>query len=175
MEYVEGILHVLGWIAFGLVVIVAIALNALGLFGNWLILGAVAAVWILTGFEHFGLITLGILLALAIVGEVLEAVAASYGATVFGGSKKAFLYIVAGCILGAIAGTPWLPIVGSLIGALIGGFAAATLYEYIVEERHVRESVWAGIGAALGKAGGIFAKLFVGFVMLAVTAFSYFY
>ncbi len=175
MEYMEGILHVLGWIAFGLVVIVAIALNSLGLFGNWLILGAVAAVWLLTGFEQFGLITLGILLALAIVGEVLEAVAASYGATVFGGSKKAFLYIAAGCILGAIGGTPLFPIVGSLIGALIGGFAAATLYEYIVEERHARESVWAGIGAALGKAGGIFAKLFVGFVMLAVTAFSYFY
>lgn len=171
----EGVLYLLGWIAFGLVVIVAIALNALGLFGNWLILGAVAAAWILTGFEHFGLITLGILLLLAIAGEILEAVAASYGATVFGGSKKAFLYVVGGCILGAIAGTPLLPIVGSLIGAVLGGFAAATLYEYIVAERHLRDSIWAGFGAALGKAGGIFAKLFVGFVMLAVAAFSYFY
>ncbi len=175
MEYMEGILHVLGWIAFGLVVIVAIALNSLGLFGNWLILGAVTAVWVLSGFEHFGLLTLGILLALAIAGEVLEAAAASYGAAAFGGSKEAFFYIVAGCILGGIAGTPVFPIVGSLLGALAGGFAAAALYEYLVKERYVRDSVWAGIGAALGKAGGIFAKLFTGFVMLAVAAFSYFY
>ena len=38
------LLAVIGWIAFALAVIAAIALNLLGLFGNWIILGAVAVV-----------------------------------------------------------------------------------------------------------------------------------
>ena len=79
-----------------------------------------------------------------------------------------------GCILGAIAGTA-IPIlvIGNLIGACLGAFLGAGLYEYIKMEKKAGEAAWTGFGAALGKVGGLFAKLFCGFAMLVVIFFSF--
>lgn len=163
-------LVILGWTGFVVTVLVGIALNAIGLFGNWLILGAIAAAWVLSDFAYFGPWALAIGLVLAILGEVLEAMAASYGAARFGGSrdKKAMFLVIVGCILGGIFGTPWFPIVGTLAGACLGAFLAATLYEYVVMEKQAGPSMHVGIGAVLGRVGGLFAKMFMGFAILAV-------
>ena len=75
--------------------------------------------------------------------------------------------------MGAIVGTPWLPIVGTLIGACLGAFVAALAYELIVMQRQVGEAAWTGFGAALGKIGGLLAKLAIGLVMLIVAALTY--
>jgi uncharacterized protein YqgC (DUF456 family) len=168
MRLVDTFLMVCGWTAFGIAIVVAQVLNVLGLFGNWLILAAVACAWVLTGFVHFDLVCLGILLVLAIVGEVLETALAAYGATKFGGGKGSAWAALAGCILGAIAGSPLLPVVGTLIGACIGAFVAAAIYEYIQMEKQVHQALWTGLGAAIGKIAGQMAKVFVGIAMLLV-------
>ena len=169
----ETALAITGWTLFVILILTGVALNAVGLWGSWVILVTVAGAWLLSGFEHFSILCLVILTLLATAGEILESVAASYGATRFGGSRKAFLTIVAGGILGAIAGTPILPIIGSLAGAIAGAFIAAALYEFIVMERSTGASLWTGVGAVLGRLAGAFAKLLVAVFML-ITAYIFF-
>lgn len=157
-----------GWTLFGIAIAAGLILDLVGLFGNWIILAAVGAAALASGFEHFGARTLAVLLALAIVGEVLEALASGMGAAKFGGGKGAIGASVVGCILGAIAGTGVFPIAGTLAGACAGAFLAATLYEYLRSEKELGDAVQVGFGAALGKVGGLFLKTFVGATMLIV-------
>jgi len=169
---VETGIAILLWTAFTLIVACGLALDLVGLFGNWLILGAVATVWLIPGFNHFGLWSVLALFAIAVLGEVLETVLAGYGARRFGGSKGASLAALVGCIGGAIVGTPWLPIIGTLLGACAGAFVAAALYEYIQMEKKAGEAAWTGFGATLGKLGGLFAKFLCGLTMLLVAALT---
>lgn len=169
----ELLLSVAGWGAFTLVVLIGLALNLVGLFGNWVILVAIAAVWTATGFAHFGPWTLLILLALAAVGEVLEMLAAGYGASRFGGGKGAALASLAGCIAGAIFATPWFPLIGTLVGAIAGAFLGAMSYELTIARKSPGDSFRTGFGAALGRTGAVLAKFFIGLVMLAVAFVFY--
>lgn len=166
-------LAITGWTLFGIAIAVGLLLDLIGLFGNWIILLAIAAAMLLTGFEHFGWWTVGILLVLAILGEVLEMLAAGAGAARFGGGKGAITAAVVGCIAGAILGSPILPIIGTILGACLGAFAAAALYEYLMMERTLGQAMNVGFGAAAGKVAGIFFKFFVGLVMLGVAAFNF--
>ena len=175
MSWLVTILAVLGWIVFGLVIIAALLLDLVGLFGNWLILAVVAAAWAISGFEHFGGYTIPILLGLAILGEILETAAAGIGAAKFGGGKGSIVASVIGCMLGAVIATFLIPVplIGTLIGACGGAFAAATAYELTRKEHGIEGSVRVGVGAALGKVGGLFAKTLVGFLMLGVAAWNF--
>ena len=161
-------LAVLGWTLFGLAILAALVLDLLGLFGNWIILVAVGAAAAISGFEHFGGYTLVILLVLAILGEVLEAVAAGVGAAKYGGGKGAVGAALVGTLVGAVLGTSLFPILGTIIGACAGAFFFATLDEFLVSNRALDSATRIGFGAALGKIGGLFAKTFVGFAMLLV-------
>lgn len=159
-------LSIVGWTLFGLAILVGLALDLIGLFGNWIILAAFALAFVASGFEYFSWAILAVLLVLAILGEVAETAAAGYGAAKFGGSKGAAVAAIVGTIAGAIIGTPWFPLIGTIIGAALGAFLAAGLYEYIKHGKTFDDSSRVGIGAAFGKVLGLFAKTFVGFAML---------
>jgi len=180
MGFMEGVVNlmgdaavIVGWCMFGLAIVVGLCLDMVGLFGNWIILGAVALAWVLTGFEHFGIFGLAFMAGFAILGEVLETLLAGYGAKKFGGSKGSMVAALVGCIAGAILGSGLLLIVGTLIGACVGAFAGAALYEYVQMEKTHNEALWTGLGAALGKVGGLFAKLFCGIAMLLIAVLTY--
>lgn len=166
-------LATVGWIGFGLAVVVGLALDLVGLFGNWIILGAVAAAWALTGFTHFGWPAMLGLTGLAALGEILEAFAAGAGAKRFGGGRGAILSALAGGIAGAIVATPVMPLAGTVVGACAGAFAAAAAHEILLMRRHPREAAWTGFGAALGRIGGLIAKLAMGIGMLIIAAVTY--
>jgi hypothetical protein len=168
-------LAITGWSLFALAVVVGLLLDMLGLFGNWIILGAVVIAWVATGFEHFGWVGLLFMTGLAVLGEVLEFFAAGYGAAKFGGGRGTIVSALVGCLAGAIIFTPLIPIplIGTLIGACLGAFLAAALYEYIQMERQVHQAMWTGFGAALGRVGGIFAKFLAGIIMLAIAALTF--
>ncbi len=170
----SGALAALGWTLFGLAIVAGLLLDVVGLFGNWIILGATAIVWAASGFDYFGPWTLVFMTALAVLGEVLEVVVAGVGARRFGGSKGSMIAALIGCLVGAVVGTPWFPIVGTLIGACVGAFAAATLYEYLQQDKALHAALWTGLGAAIGKVGGLLAKLLCGLAMLAIAAMSLF-
>jgi len=154
------------WTVFSLLVLSGLALNMVGLFGNWVILLAIVIVWVSTGFVHFGWIGLGIILALAIIGEVLEAGAAAVGAQRFGGTKGTMVAAIVGAIAGGVLGTPVLPVIGTLLGAIVGAFVAAALYEIIQSDKPLGQAMYTGFGAAIGKVGGILAKFSMGILML---------
>ena len=164
----EVALTILVWSVVGLVVLISLGLNLLGLFGNWTILASMVGVWLFYGMEPFGLWGLGGMVVLAALGELLEFLFAGFGAKQFGGSKGAMVAALVGCLLGAVAGTPLFPVLGTLVGAIVGAFVAAAVYEFLQNDASAGTSVWVGIGAAIGKVGGILAKFTCGLLMLAV-------
>lgn len=167
------VLAIIGWTVFGGAILAALVLNLVGLFGNWVLLVVFSVAGLLTGFEHFGGWTLGILLGLAVLGEILEAISSAVGTARYGGGKGAMTASLAGCLLGALAGTAVLPLVGTLIGACLGAFAAAALYEYLMMDKSLDSALHVGFGAALGRVAGLFLKTFVGFAMLLVAALNF--
>ena len=166
-------LAIVGWICFALAILVGLALDLVGLFGNWVILGALVVLWVVTGFEHFGPWSLAIIAGLAGLGEVIEALAAGYGAKKFGAQKGAMVAAVVGCLAGSIIGTPLLPVIGTLAGACLGAFIGAAAYQYLVMEKRADAALWTGLGATLGKVAGLFAKLLIGFAILLIAALTY--
>jgi uncharacterized protein YqgC (DUF456 family) len=170
---VELALSILGWTTFVLLILTGLVLDLIGLFGNWVILVAIGGLWAFTGFEHFGWIALVLMLGLAVLGEVLETAFSGFGASRFGGGRGAMVAAVVGCIGGAMFGTPIFPIIGTVIGACVGAFGAAALYEYVQMEKSVQDAAWTGFGAALGKVAGMLAKSFCGLGILAVAYVTY--
>ncbi len=166
-------LSILGWSFFGLAIVAGLLLDLVGLFGNWIILAAAALAWVATGFTHFNGWTMAILVALAVAGEVLETLAAGYGAAKYGGGKGAIVAALIGCLVGALVGTPLFPIIGTLIGACAGAFLFAAAYEYLALQKRPDEALRTGFGAALGKVLGLFAKLLCGFMMLLAMALTF--
>lgn len=167
------VLAIIGWALFGVAVVLGLFLDMLGLFGNWVILLAVGCAAVLSGFDHFGGWTLVVLLGLATLGEILEALSAGVGAARYGGGKGAMAAAVVGCILGALGGSVVFPIVGTIVGACLGAFGAAALYEYLNTDKNAGGAFWVGVGAAIGKVGGLFAKTLVGVLMLGVCLVTY--
>lgn len=170
----ELALEIVGWTLFGLAVLVGLMLDLVGLFGNWIILAAVTLAFVFSGFEYFSWPVLGVLLVIAILGEIIETAAAGFGAAKFGGSRGSMAAAIVGCILGAILGTPIFPLLGTIVGAAVGAFVGAGLYEYLQGQKSANDATQIGIGAALGKVAGLFAKTFAGFTMLFVAFLGFF-
>jgi uncharacterized protein YqgC (DUF456 family) len=170
---IASVAAVAGWILFGITILAGIALNVVGLFGNWIILAAIALAWMATGFDHWGVWSIASLAALAFLGEVLETLSAGYGAAKFGGGRGAIVSALIGGIAGAMFGTPVLPVLGTLAGACIGAFIGATLHEALLMRRKAGPAAWTGFGAAMGRMGGVLAKLLIGLVMLLVAFMTF--
>ena len=100
----------------------------LGLPGTWLLLAlAGLAEWI-TEPRLFGTPVLVIAVALAVAGEVWEALSSSVRARRAGAGRRGSIGALAGGIGGALLGTMLIPIpvVGTLIGGGLGAFALSS-------------------------------------------------
>jgi len=163
------------WIAVALALLFAVAglgcllLVLVGLPGAWVLVGLallleLADGWLLGAPDRvtFGWGTIAGCAALALAGELVEAVAGAAGARLGGGSRRAMVGAFAGGIAGAIALTPLVPIpvLGTLLGALAGSFAGAWIGEATGEEARGRaHNLRAAAGAAAGKLGGTLGKV----------------
>jgi len=156
-------------ILLGVICLVGLALVALGLPGLWLIVVAVIAFGAITGFQGIGLATIVIVVALAVVAEVIEAWLGFGLARRYGGSKRAGWGALIGGLVGAIVGVP-VPIVGSVIGAFLGAFAGAVIFEY--SRSDAGTAVRAGWGALVGRVAATAAKIGVGVVIAVVALFA---
>jgi uncharacterized protein YqgC (DUF456 family) len=149
-----------GAIAFVLVQAVALCMIPLGLPGTWLQVIAVAiALWA----TERPLGGLGVLIGLAVVGEIAELLSGQWGARRFGGSPRAAWGALIGGFAGLFVGTP-VPIVGSLVMSFVGTFVGAIVGEMSGRQR-IAPEMRVGLGAVLGRALGIAAKLAVGFAI----------
>jgi uncharacterized protein YqgC (DUF456 family) len=155
-----GLLLLLGTDLAGLILI------PLGLPGLWLmVLGVLGYGW-LTEFRTVGVVTIGLVLALALLGEIVEAWLGFRVTRRYGGSTRAGWGALLGGIVGAVVGVP-VPVVGSVIGAFAGSFAGAALFEY-TRAPAVDGAARAGWGAVVGRAAAAGVKVALGIVLAVV-------
>ena len=171
----------IGWgIALVLAAIACWFANVFTLPGNWVIVGLAALfAYLLPPQEYgrgFGWITVGVLVLIAVLGEVIEFAAGAAGAAKHGASRRAMLLSIVGAAVGSIAGAAIgipVPIIGPLVAAVGGGAAGAFGGAYLGE-------VWKGklhpertavsTGALIGRLFGTVGKLSAGAAMVAVLA-----
>lgn len=159
---------------------VAWLLTLLSLPGNWLILLFTALfAWLLPEQpDGVGVswTIVGVLLVLAVIGEIVEFLAGAAGAAKLGGSRRAVALSVIGAIVGSIGGAligvP-IPIVGPIIGAVGGGGLGAFAGAYAGESwkgRLAEERMAISKAALVGRLLGTLGKLLIGVVMVIVAA-----
>jgi uncharacterized protein YqgC (DUF456 family) len=156
--------------ALALTGVVGVVLALLTLPGVWIfLLGAI----LIKAFWQPDLLSwwpIGIGLGLAVLGELLEAVASAFGAKKFGSSPAGAWGSVAGGILGALIGTFLLPIpiVGTLVGAVGGAALGAYLAETQYKKRTHAEAGKAAAGAAIGRAAATLIKVAIAALVVAL-------
>ena len=153
--------------------------------GNWIIVGATAL------FAYFypaedgrgvSWTVVGVLVAMAVLGELVELAAGAAGAAKHGASRRAMALSVVGTILGSVVGAVLLsatiPIVGTIVGAVGGGalgaFAGAYLGE-VWKGSSSEERMTIGTAAMVGRILGTVGKLAVGATMVIIASADAFF
>ncbi len=157
-------------------------LGILGLPGTWLMVGSTAllAWWQWdpdkgSSQQMFSLAVLIAIVVLALLGEILELGAGLIGSKKAGGSKWGAVGAIVGTIIGAVVATflPLLPVIGTIAGACVGAALGATALE-MISGRKVSPSVKSGVGAGVGRLGGVIIKLGIGvMIWLIVTVAAF--
>ena len=119
--------------------------------------GLFVAAWA-EDFTHVGAKTLIVLGIMTILTYVFDLLAGAFGAKRFGASRRAVIGATLGAIVGIFFGIP---------GILLGPFAGAVLGE-LSNRSDLRAAGLAGVGATLGLALGVAAKLALAFAMLGI-------
>lgn len=117
--------------------------------------GLFVAAWA-EDFQYVGPWTLTALGVLAALTYVADFVAGAFGARRFGASNKAVLGATIGAIVGMFFGLP---------GVFLGPFVGAMVGEYI-EHPDLFRAGHVGLGATIGLALGIAAKMSLAFTMI---------
>lgn len=157
-------------------------LGILGLPGTWLMVGSTALLawwqWDAdkdSSEQMFSLAVLIAIVVLALLGEILELGAGLIGSKKAGGSKWGAVGAIVGTIIGGVAATfmPLLPVIGTIAGACVGAAIGATVLE-MFSGREVSPSVRSGVGAGVGRLGGVIIKLGIGvMIWLIVTVAAF--
>lgn len=174
------------WIYYSVVALLMVSnlsgflMNLVALPGNWLIFGGTALFcWLAHSDQHsVSWYVVGLLLLLAIGGELLEFLAGSAGAARSGASRRAMALSIVGSIIGSLAGAfigiP-IPIVGSAVAALIGGAVGAATGAAIGEDwkgRDLEGTIQVSAAAFWGRMLGTVGKVIVGGIMLVIATFD---
>jgi uncharacterized protein YqgC (DUF456 family) len=149
--------------------------NLLTLPGNWIVVALAALfAWLGPQVGSLGVswLIVGILTALAVLGEIIEFAASAWGASKQGASRRAAALSILGAMFGGIAGATAglpIPVIGPIVGAVLGGALGAFGGAYLGETWKGRthgESMLAGRGAFSGRLWGMVGKIAVGAVMI---------
>lgn len=156
MEYIPLVVNSI----MAAVLVIGIILTLIGLPGNFLILAAAVVYGWQEDFLHLTYTSLLILAGAWIGGELIEFFAGIKGAKKERASWWATIAACVGSIMGAIAGTGFMPIIGTVIGALLGGFIASYYVEYIYTKDKAKAGKVAK-GVVKGQLLGILIKFAV--------------
>ena len=153
-----------------------LVLTLLTLPGNWMMVATTVLVaWWQWDKHMFHPATLAAIVALAVVGEVLEFVSSAVGVRKAGGTRKGAVGSLLGALIGAVAGTFLIPVplLGTLIGTCLGACGGAWAFEAL-GGRSQAQSAKAGVGAGVSRLAGTLIKLAIGaaiWLIVAVAAF----
>ncbi len=155
----------------GLLCLAGFALSCLSLSGTWLVLLAAGlAAW--QNWPEFpGIGTLVLFLVVCIAVELAEGMAGLWGVERRNGSKSAGWAAVGGGFLGMLLGGAFIPIpiVGSLLGMLLGCFGCAFLVEY-AKIKKADHAAHVATGAILARIGVLVLKVGATLAMILVLA-----
>ncbi|MCP4092038.1 MAG: DUF456 domain-containing protein [Planctomycetes bacterium] len=131
-----------------------------GLPGTWMI----AAVGLLGPTMGLGWVPFFVLVAAAGVGEILELLSATKVTKKAGAGKAGMWGCLIGGIVGAVVGTPLIPIpiIGTLLGSAFGALAGAIFFEMLFASKETHELMDIGVGAFLGVLLGKILKMTIG-------------
>lgn len=158
---VFGVLAVLAIV----VMVIALFLTPLGVPGNWIMVGVLAAAAI------FGEVSAGVMIAALLIAgaaEVVEFMIVSRLNLRYGGTNRAFWGSIAGGIVGVMVGIP-VPVVGSIVAGFVGSFVGAAIVTYL-ETTKSDAALRVGWGVLIGRALSAAAKSAAGVVILVVGA-----
>jgi len=172
-------------VLFVLLNVCALATNLFTLPGNWII---VALTVLFAVFVHLpsgagiSLWSAGVVIGLALLGEVIELAAGAAGAAKSGGSRRGMVLSMVGAMLASMAGASLgifipVPVVGPLIGAVAGGAIGAFAGAYAGETwkgRSEDERLAVSRAALVGRVFGTVGKLGIGGIMVVVSALAAF-
>jgi uncharacterized protein YqgC (DUF456 family) len=143
--------------------------NFYGLPGNSILALSSLVYGLTTGFESFSFSFILTLFGIVVVLELLEFLLIYFTAKKYGSSKWGISGAIIGGIVGAISGAFVTPIMGAIIGSISGVFLGAFLLEFI-NTTNVKDSFFSGLGAFLGKLGGLSIKVIGGVTMAVMVA-----
>lgn len=152
-----------------ILLVLALVLLFVGLPGIWVIL-VITGIWAFF-IDAPGIFTLSFfipLVALAILGEIVEFFAGYYGTKRFGGSSKGGVGGIIGGFAGALFGAAFLMGFGAVIGAFAGAFAGCFLVEKLLNNATTEAAMNAAYGTTLGRMGGLIVKLGLGIWILTI-------
>lgn len=160
-------------IIFVLAIVASLMSNFFGAPGNILIALNSFFYGIVTGFEAFSLSFVLTLFLIVLVVEFIEYLLIAYTAKKYGATKWGIAGGIVGGILGAISGAFFTPLVGAIIGSITGVFFGTVLIEFF-QSYKLREAIFSGFGAFLGKIGGLSIKVCGAITMLIMIGYKIF-
>jgi uncharacterized protein YqgC (DUF456 family) len=160
----------MAFILLTLVLIISLALIALGLPGLWVMIASAVVYNLTVPPGPISWITIVGIAILGVVAEVIEFTLSGKYARKYGGSRRAGWGAMIGGMVGAFLGFP-VPIVGPIIGAFIGSFVGALAGELSVGSG-AKASTRAATGALIGRALATAMKMGVGCAIAAWIFFA---
>jgi len=154
-----------GYLAWSLLLLAASLLVYLGLGGNFVVFGLAFVHALLTGFDPIGWPLLGVLLGIALCGELIEFLLGNLYALRKGASGRGAIGGFAGGLLGAVAGNAVVPVAGAVLGSFLGAFLGSVGGEYW-RQRRLAPSLRVGGHAFVGRLLAIVCKHGLGLVMV---------
>ena len=144
-----------------------IVLTALRLPGTWLIVAGAAAFGLSRDWTGVSFVVLGVLFGIALLAEVVELLVSVVTARKAGASGRATWGGLIGGIVGMCVLSIPVPLIGTIIGALLGCFGGAMIAELSVRGKF-GQGAKVGLFAAIGFALGTAAKLALALVMVGI-------
>ena len=175
MDWISIVILVL----FALYGCICVFITLVGLPGTWFMFGGALVITLCNPLWSdepvWGWITIGIVLGLAVCGEILETAAAGLGAKAGGGTTRGMVGAIIGSMVGALVSTFLIPIplIGTLIGAIVGAFGGALLGELTHKDVAAPgELAKSATGAAVGRVFGIIGKAGVAAICFCILLIS---
>ncbi len=156
----------LGYGAAGLLCLAGLVLSCLSLSGTWLVVGAGVLLALITPSHFPGWLTLAAFGVVALGVELFELVAGAWGVKRRGGSSWAGLAALVGGLGGLVVGgviPP--PLIGNLVGMMLGSFTLAFLVERGRLQRNA-PAAHIAFGAVLARVVVLLAKVAVTLAMI---------
>ena len=173
----QDVIEITWAVLFGLTALACWGLNVFSLPGNWITAGVAilyAALMPVGSRVSLDWKTVGVLIVLAALGELIEFLASAAGASKAGGSKRgAVLSLIGGltgAIVGLFVGIP-IPVIGPIVTAILFTAAGALLGAMAGESwkgRSLDHSWTVGKAAFWGRILGTLGKIIFGSIMVGV-------